>query len=135
LDVGKALGSRGRYPLLPGDADWRDFVLREVGERAHVLRRVDDDLLAVEGRVEIWNDADQPARGVGLPIRRRDRKDLGRGAILPALAERAPLELLSGLALELPSLGARALRARRRDDDSSSRDRVAPSFRRQLCDP
>lgn len=129
LDVGKAVGPRGRCPLLPGDADRRDFVLRNVGERAQVPRRVDDDLLTVEGRVEIRDDADLPARGVGLPIRRRDSEYLRRGAILSALAERAPLEFLSGLLLEPPSLGAWALRPRRRDDDGPPRDRVLPDLR------
>jgi hypothetical protein len=89
---------------------------------------VDDDLLAVERRVEIRDDADLPARGVGLPIRRRNRKDLGRGAVLPALAERAAVELFGTLLLDLSSFGARALRSRRRDDDRPPRDRVSPDF-------
>lgn len=137
LDVGKALGPGGRDPLLPGNADRRDLVLCDFGKRAYVPRRVDDDLLPVERRVEIRDDADLPARGVGLSVRRRDRERLGRGAVLAALAERARLELSRCYLLELPSLRARTFRSRRRDDDGPPRDRVPPDVvrARQLLVP
>jgi hypothetical protein len=128
LDVREAFAAGGRDPLFPGNADRGDLVLRDFGQRADVSRGVDDDLLPVEGRIEIRDDADLPARTVGLSIRWPYGEDLGRRAVLPPLTERAAVELFGTLLLDLSSLGARALRSRRRDDDRPSRDRVPPDF-------
>jgi hypothetical protein len=65
----------------------------EIAERADVLARVDDDLLPVERRVEVRDDADLPR--LSEPERLRGRP------IFPAAAEGTALELLVRCRLEL----------------------------------
>jgi hypothetical protein len=87
----------GSFPgggaLLPGLGDESDLFVAEVGERPDVLGGMDDDLLPLEGRVEVRDDADFP--GVAEP------KRLGGRAILAAAAEGAALELLLRRRFEL----------------------------------
>jgi hypothetical protein len=97
---------------------------------------VHDDLLALEGGIEVRDDADLPARRVRRAARVRNREDLGRSAIFASVVERAAAELLARLRFQVASLGTRTPGPRRGDDDGPSGDRVAPDLgRRQLCDP
>ena len=51
-----------------------------------------DDLLPLEGRIEVGHDPYFPAGSVGLaPFRGAERKEFGRGLLLAPLAERARL--------------------------------------------
>src|SRR4051812_35759945 len=77
----------------PGLGDQLELRELELGDRAHVLRRVDDYLLVLEGRVLVRHDAHLPARRVRRTVARQ-REQLGRGALLAALAKRARGELL-----------------------------------------
>jgi hypothetical protein len=60
MDVGESFGSRGVDAVLPGFRDRFDLALAEIGEGADVLRRVDDDFLALERRVEVRDDPNPP---------------------------------------------------------------------------
>ena len=72
---------------LPRLRDGGDLVVGQLRERAHVPRRVHDDLLPLERGVEVRHDAHRPLRRVA------DAKRLGRRAILAPCAERALVEL------------------------------------------
>jgi hypothetical protein len=122
-------------PFLPRHGDRPKLPVLELREGAHVSRRVDDDLLPLEGRVEVRDDADLPAGRISRPAGGRDCEDLGRRSVLSALVEGAAVELVLRLGLELPPLRARSFCPRGRDDDCPPRDRVSPDLRRQLCDP
>jgi len=50
---------------------------------------VNDHLLVLEGRIEVWDDSDLPARRVRGTVGRRNRERFRRSAILAPLAERA----------------------------------------------
>jgi hypothetical protein len=88
----------------------------EVGERADVLARVDDDFLPVERRIEIRDDPDLP--GLPEPERLRGRP------IFPAAAEGTALELLVRCRLELREPGAGAVPASGREDDPPAAERI-----------
>lgn len=88
VDVGEPLGECGADPQLPCLRDSLDLSVRQVGEGPDVLGRVDDDLLALEGRVEVGDDADLPR----LP----DCQRLRRCAVLPSGVEGAAFELFLG---------------------------------------
>jgi hypothetical protein len=79
-----------------------------------------DDLLTLEGWIEVRDDANLPAGRIRLAPRRADRVRLGRSAVLAALAERALVELRLGRRLEPTELRAGTASARRREDDGSS---------------
>jgi hypothetical protein len=96
---------------------------------------VNDDLLALEGGIEVRDDAHLPSRGVRLALTQRDRKRLRRRSVLTTLVEGAAVELFLRLGLEFAALRPRAVRAFRRDDDGAPRERVAPKFGRQVSDP
>jgi hypothetical protein len=87
-----------------------------------VLGGVDDDLLSLEGRVEIGNDADAP-RVVA------EAQNLRRGAVLASAAERARLELLVRRWIDRRQPRARPAAAARRDYDSATRERVFSDVR------
>ena len=82
-------------------------------------RAVDDDLLALERRVEVRDDAHRPPLGA---LRQPQR--LGRRAVLAAEAERARVELFSRRGLERRAAGAGPAGAAGRDDDGAARLRV-----------
>jgi len=84
-----------------------------------VPRGVDHDFLALERRVEVGDYPDPPTRSVGRATLGRQREDLGRGPVLAALAERAALELLGGLGLDLADACARATSACRSEGDEA----------------
>jgi hypothetical protein len=100
-----------------------------------VPRGVDDDLLALEGGVEVGNDAYLPTRRVRLALPQRDREGLRRRPVLAALVEGAAVEVVLRLRLELAALDSRPLRALGRNDDGAARERVAPELRDQVSDP
>jgi hypothetical protein len=92
--------------------------LRSVlGQRARVPRHGDHHLLPLEGRVEVRHDAHPP--------RVADGERLGRRPVLAARAERARLELLRRLGLEMGHADARPARTPGRDDCQAARQRVA----------
>ncbi len=86
MDVAEPFGSRRVDAVLPGFGDRLDLAFAEIREGADVVGRMDDDLLALERRVEVRDDPDPP----GIP----DAEGLGRRAILAAGAEGTTLELL-----------------------------------------
>ena len=92
-----------------------------------MLAAVDHDLLPLEGRVEIGDDADSP--------RLAEMQRLRRGAILSPLTERALVELVLGRLLDPAAARAGSVRPFGRDDDLPSGERVAPELRRQLLPP
>jgi hypothetical protein len=81
-----------------------------------VFRRVDDDLLPLEGRVEVRHDADLP--GVAEPQRLRRRP------VLTAAAEGTALELVRGRRPDLRQPGARPLAPPGRDQDAPPGERI-----------
>jgi hypothetical protein len=125
MDVGEAGLARGAGPLAPGDRDAGDLVPCELREGADVARRRDDDLMMLEDRVEVRDDANRPAGRVGGAAARANREGLGRRPILPALAKRAGEQLFLGREVEIsPRARSRPLRTARRDDDPLAGDRV-----------
>jgi hypothetical protein len=85
---------------VPCRAHGLDVLVVELGEGADVLGGVNDDLLPLEGRVEVRHDTHEP-RALSEP------QHLRRSAILAAPAEWTPFELLvgRGLALRQPRPG------------------------------
>src|SRR5205814_8903772 len=77
--------------------------------RAHVARRGDDHLLALEGRIQVRHDAHRPRLAFAV--------HLGWRAVLAPRAERAIGELLLRGRLDLPALGSGTPCAARRVDD------------------
>src|SRR5207244_10031613 len=97
-------------------------------ERADVARRVDDDLLPLEGGVEVRHHANEPGRDAA------DTKRLGRGAVLAPLAERALVELrLRRLVREARCLCAGPPPPIRRDNDETPGERVSPKIQSPCC--
>jgi hypothetical protein len=88
---------------------------------------VDHDLLALERRIEVRDDAYLP--------RVADPEGLRRGSILAAGVERAALELLRRCGLELRQPGARAVAAARREDDPAAGERILDDLRQRLPSP
>jgi hypothetical protein len=115
---------RARSPGLCDEAELRGV---EIGDRADVIRRVDDDLLAVEGRELVRDDPDRPAGCVGRPVLGQG-EDLRRGLILASLAERARFALFRGLLVETRPRGSGPAGPSRRDGDEASRERVLPQI-------
>src|SRR5207237_1473178 len=113
-------------PLPPRGGDQVDLALLEVGERAHVARTVDDDLLPLEGSVEVRNHADCPVALLG------EAERLRRRALLVAGAEGALVELLLGRRRDRPAWGSRPPAAGGRDRHQPPRERVAPELAAQL---
>jgi hypothetical protein len=85
---------------------------------------VHDDLLTLERRIQVRDDANRPRR------RPADAEDLRRRAVLAALAERALVELGPGLSLDQPELRAGTTAPVRRNDDESPGERVSPKIQR-----
>jgi hypothetical protein len=119
------------HARMPSFGDEGDLLIVEVGERADVARRVDDDLLALEGWIEVGDDPYAPARRVRLAPLGRQCKDLGWRAVLASLAEGAGLELFRSLRLDLAGRRARPAGPRRSEGDKASRERVDPQLRAQ----
>jgi hypothetical protein len=125
MEVREAGVARRTRSLAPGEGDASDLVLVQLRERADVARRRDDDLVMLEDRIEVRDDADRPARRVRRAPARADREGLGRRPVLPALAERAGDELFLGRQVEIgPRARTRPLRPAWRDDDPLAGDRV-----------
>src|SRR5712691_788559 len=74
----------------PGFCDELELTVLQVRERAHVPAAVHDDLLALERRVEVRDDAYAPFTLCG-----KDERLRGRHVLVPG-AERARLELFLG---------------------------------------
>jgi uncharacterized protein YjhX (UPF0386 family) len=79
---------------------------------------MDHHLLAVEGRIEVRDDANLP--------RVAEPECLRRGAIFAPGVEGTALELVFRRRLELGQPGARAVAASRSDDDLPAGERVCP---------
>ena len=79
---------------------------------------MDHDLLPLERRIQVRDDADGP-RAVAEPQRLRRR------SILAPAAERAPVELLLGRLGQLLRCGTRPVTAAGCDDCEAARERVA----------
>ena len=90
-----------------------------------MLGRVDDHLLPLEGGELVRHGPDRPARSVRLAAGGK-REDLGRRAILTALAERTALALARRLRLERCPRCAGALGPPGRDGYEAPGERVYP---------
>jgi hypothetical protein len=126
VQVGEAGFARGVRAGGPGDRCRRELVVLEFRERAGVTRRVDDDLLAFERRIEIRDDADAPAWRIGAARTVGDGEALRRRAILPALAERAFVELRLRRRLDQARGRAGTPAAVRRDRDQAAGEWIPP---------
>jgi hypothetical protein len=73
-------------------------------------------LLPLEGGVEVWNDSDLPTGRVGRASFGECER-LGRRALLAPLVERATVEVLGGLLVELWARDAGPVAASRCDYD------------------
>ncbi len=104
-----------RGPRLPGLRDGGDLVVRQLREEVAMPRRVDDDLLALEGRIEIRHDAHLPPL-----VADRDPQRLGRRPLLTPCTERARLELLRRHLDRRSPKRARPLRSPGGDDDETT---------------
>ena len=120
-------GGLGLAPPSPRLRDERDLLVVELGERAHVLGRVHDDLLPLERGVQVRDDANPP----GLA----DRERLRRCAVLAAGVERARVELLLRRRLHVGPARAGPLRPARRDHDLPTRERVLAELSAQVAWP
>lgn len=112
----------GRLRLAPPSPrlrDERQLLLAELCDGAEVLRRVDDDLLPLEGRVEIGEGAQSP--GIAEPQR------LGRRPVLAARAERALI--LGDVASAWPFSTAG------RDGDAPAGERILAELPAQVLSP
>jgi len=81
-------------PAAPRVGDEIELRVGELRDRAHVRRAVDDDLLVLDGREEVRDDAHLP---VGRVL--REPEHFRRGLVLVAGAERAGVELLPRLSV------------------------------------
>jgi hypothetical protein len=91
---------------------------------------VDDHLLVLERRVEVRNDADEPAGRVGLPLGARNRERLGRGAVLAPFAKGALLELFGRRRRRgMDVLRSGPFRALWRNDDDPAGNGIRPEAR------
>jgi hypothetical protein len=124
VDVRKALLPCRIEACVPRDGNGGDLLVAQLGERPYVTWRMDDDLLPVEGRIEVRDDADRPGE---LPA---NAEGLGGRSVLAPFAERALVELGLGRLLD---------RARRRagtpapvwgDGYEPPGERVSPKFQR-----
>jgi hypothetical protein len=85
---------------------------------------VHDDLLPVEGRVEVRDDADGPLR------LRADAVGLGRRAVLAPRAERTLVDLGFGRLVDQAPRRARTAAAVRGDRDEPPGERISPKIQR-----
>ena len=99
-----------------------DLVVVELGERAHVPRRVHDDLLPLERGVEVRDDADRPARRV--PTRYVSG---GVRSSRPAQNGHSSSSASVGV-LDQPPRRAGPAAAVRGDDDEPPGERVSPTL-------
>src|SRR5215204_3402982 len=90
---------------------------------------MDDDLLALERGVEIWDDADGPGPVLGQDERLRGRP------ILAARAERARLQLVGGRVVDHLQERPGPARAAGCDYDRPARERIAQNRVAQPCFP
>src|SRR2546429_3004846 len=90
-------------------------------------RRVHDDLLPLEGGVEVRYDAYRPLCGVANAER------LGWRSVLAPCAEGALVELRLGRLLDQTCRGARPAAPVRRDGDEPPRKRVSPKIQSRAC--
>ena len=122
-----ALGAARAQP--PGFGDALELLVLQLADRPDVTGRVDDDLLPLERRVQVRDDAHAPR------TLERQSQGLGRRAVLASLAERAGGELLRSRRLDRADRRSRPAGACGRDDDQSPRDRVAAELAAQGLEP
>ena len=94
---------------------------------------MDHDLVMLECRVLVRDDAYLPAGRVRNPLVVGDGEGLGRGLLLPAFAEGTRAELRLRRGLQAPAGRAGPLFAAGSDDYQATRERVAPELVRQLA--
>jgi hypothetical protein len=113
--------------VLPRLGDEPELLVGKVGDRAHVVACVHDDLLPRERGVEVWDDADTP--------RVAERQRLRWRAVFTSRAERARVQLL--LCGVLDSRPARTWSPcpARGDDHLSPAQRVDAELSAQLPSP
>ena len=148
LDVREPLPGRFGGALLPRVRYPRDLVGLELGDRADVPRRRDDDLLVSvcwprleepdvpcgpfelrrKRRELVRDDPDEPAGRVGSPLGRSERERLRGRAVFVALAERAARNVCIGPVTWSRPWGAGPARAKRRDDHPPAGEGVAPEL-------
>jgi hypothetical protein len=90
---------------------------------------MDDDLLPLEGGIEVRYDAYRPFCSAA------DAERLGRGAVLAALAEGALVELGLGRFVDQTCSGTRPAAPVRRDGDEPPRERVSPKVQSRRYAP
>jgi hypothetical protein len=127
VDVVEAFLTRGFPPCLPGLRDRRNLVVAQLGERAHVSGRVHDDLLPLEGGVQVRHDAYRPRRDAA------DAERLRRSSVLAPFAEGALVELRFGRLSDQSRRGTRPAAPVRRHDDEPPRERVSPKIQNRRC--
>jgi hypothetical protein len=114
---------------VPRLRDRGDLLVGQLCERPDVARRVDDDLLALEGGIEVRDDSDEPARVAA------DAKRLGWRSLLAPRAERAAGELRPVGLVREARLRARSPAPVRRDDDEPPGERISPEIQSPWCRP
>jgi hypothetical protein len=131
MDVLEAVVQTGAPALLPRVSDELKLCVFEIGERVDVARRVDDDLLALEGGVQVRHDANLPSRRVWLaPLGQYER--LGRGPAFAPLVEGTAVAFLGRFLFEPGSWSAGPVGSARCDYDLAAGDRIDAKVDRQV---
>ena len=123
--------TRGLSSSLPSGRHICQLCVREVSKGCDMPWRVDDDLLPLEGGVEVWDDSDRPAGRVGRALLGQG-EGLRRRSVFAALVKRAALELLRGLRLDLRPRSPGSVGPARSDDDLAAGERVDAKIDGQL---
>src|SRR5262245_62144395 len=110
----------------PGLGDQIGLVVLELRQRTDVTAAVDDDLLPLECRIEIRNDAPRPVAAFGQHER------LWWGHLLVPRTERTCLELLGRRRVECRTHRTGSLRATGGDNGDTARLRFAAKLAAQF---
>jgi hypothetical protein len=132
MEVRESRVPRSRRAGAPSRRDRCELGLAQLAERPGVARNGDDDLLPLEGRIEIRDDADLPAGSVGFAGTGGKGERLGRGSVFAAFVKRARVEFGVTRRLELELVRARPPCARRGNGDETPGDRVSSEVDGQL---
>jgi hypothetical protein len=114
----------GGAAALPSLGDEVELIVGQLRDRPHVFRRVDDDLLPLERRIEVRHDPHAPAAVASRPraARRGFRQDerLRRRHLFVSTAKGAGRQLVLRRVGERRSRHAGPPRTRRRDCDAAA---------------
>jgi hypothetical protein len=124
VDIGKAVIPGRIEACLPRSGDRGNLLVGQFGKRPDVARRMDDDLLPLEGRIKVRDDPNDPG---GLVA---DAEGLRRRAILSPCTERALGKLGVGLLFDLARARAGTPAPVRSDGYEPPRERVSPKMQR-----